>query len=416
MNRNKGKLNRLAPWLFLALPAAAFAQTRAKLDTTSFVVLGEGLAAGMADYGLSVNVQDFSFPAQMARQMKTIFPQPLIQGPGLEGMFGLSTPVARVPTYPQTTVRIYPVNPFKKPGDLDRPSLFVFNLSVPNWRLADSLTQRPRWPLIESSNPRQTTINLILGSPALLLNNDVPLWTQLEYAQAMNPTLALVELGYFEALDAAATANPTSMPDPVIFRSNYATVVKTLRALYAEVVVTTIPDPTATAYYSTPATAARFLGTSPSTIDRYGLQTGDLLGRPGLYAMSNQILTGNFGALPLNSILRASAAADIRARVNALNAAILSVAQENGAVVYDLNAFLGAVRSRGVTAGTRALTADYLGGFYSLDGVYPSATGHALIASDILRVLNATYGQSFAPVNLAPIIANDPALSHKVAQ
>src|SRR5207245_1820649 len=114
----------------------------------------------------SVNVQDFSFPAQMARQMKTIFPQPLIQGLGLEGMFGLPTPVARVPTYPQTTVRLFPVNPNKKPGEVDKPSLFVFNLSLPNWRLADSLTRRPTWPVIQSANPHQASINLILGAPA----------------------------------------------------------------------------------------------------------------------------------------------------------------------------------------------------------------------------------------------------------
>ena len=411
------KMARPILWcVLLTLPGVALAQTRSKLDTASFVVLGEGLAAGMADYGLSVNVQDFSFPAQVARQMKTIFPQPLIQGPGLEGMFGLPTPVARVPTYPQTTVRIYPVNPLKKVGELDRPSLFVFNLSVPNFRLSDSLTERPRWPLIQASNPRQTTLNFILGAPALLLDNEVPLWTQLEYAVAMNPTLALIELGYFEALDAAATGDPAAVPDAVTFQNNYTKVVKALRSLYAEVVVTTIPDPTAAAYFMPQATAARLLRTQPAALDRFGLQPGDFVTRPGLYAISNKLLTKNFGSIPPNSILSAAAAAQIRTRVNALNAAIIAVARANGAVVYDLNAFFARVRASGATAGRQTLTADYLGGFYSLDGVYPSATGHALIANDLVSFLNATYNEKFPPVDLTPLVASDPALFHRGAQ
>ena len=398
-----------------ALPALLFAQAR-KLDTTTFVVLGEGLAAGMADYGLSVNVQDFSFPAQMARQMKTIFPQPLIQGPGLETMFGLPTPQARVPTYPQTTVRIFPANPFKPAGAVDGPTLFVFNLSLPNWRLADSLSLRPTWPAVQADNPRQTSINLILGTPSLILNNNVPLWTQLEYAQAMNPTLALVELGYYEALHAAASGNPDLIPDPATFRNNYATVVKSLRELYTEVVVTTIPDPTGAAYFIPPATARRLLRADDSLLNRYGVPPGDFLTRPGLFAISNQVFKGTFAGLPEGSILRASTAADIRARVNALNAVINTVARENGAVVYDLGAFFAGLRANGVNAGGRTLTADYLGGFYSLDGVYPSITGHGLIANDILRLLNTTYGRSFLPVNLTPLLALDPALSAKAPQ
>ena len=56
------------------------------------------------------------------------------------------------------------------------------------------------------------------------------------------------------------------------------------------------------------------------------------------------------------------------------------------------------------------ITADYLGGFYSLDAVYPGATGHALIANDILTFLNQTYKRAFPLVNVAAIAANDQIL------
>src|SRR5262249_28100081 len=150
------------------------------------------------------------------------------------------------------------------------------------------------------------------------------LWTQLEYAQAMNPTLALVELGYYEALIATLAGNPDLIPDADAFRNNYAAIVKPLRALYAEVVVTTIPDPTGTAFFSSRTTAARLLRTQPSLLtDRYGVQADDFITRPCLSVISNQLMTGTYGALPLGSILRGATALDIRARVNALNAAIV---------------------------------------------------------------------------------------------
>src|SRR5262245_54206322 len=54
-----------------------------RLNTSSFVVLGEGLAAGMGDFVLSDETAKESFPAQMARQMGAPFVQPLIQPPGI---------------------------------------------------------------------------------------------------------------------------------------------------------------------------------------------------------------------------------------------------------------------------------------------------------------------------------------------
>ena len=41
------------------------------VDTTTFVVIGDGLAAGAGDFGLSEELQPFSFPAQIAQRLKT---------------------------------------------------------------------------------------------------------------------------------------------------------------------------------------------------------------------------------------------------------------------------------------------------------------------------------------------------------
>jgi len=389
--------------------ASAFGQGGRGLDTAMFIVVGEGLSAGMANYGLSTVVQQYSFPAQMAAQMKTGFLQPLIQPPGIGDVVGYPGQEVKLQTYPQGSVRqLFQTDQYKQTV----PSLFIMNLSVPGFTLADSISMRPV-PPIAQRNMKQTVVNLILGFPQLFFDN-VPLWSQLEYAKAMNPSLVLVELGYYEALDAAVTGDATRLPDPNTFRANYTTLLSGLRANRADVIVTTIPNPLDTAYFATPSQAAGLVATSPFILTAgYHLSPGDYLTRNGMEAIAAQFWNLSISPLPTGSVLKAAVATDITSRVNALNTEIVNAAKANGAVVYDLNAFLHKVRLSGAKVGNATVTADYLGGFYSLDAVYPGATGHALIANDILTFVNQTYKRSFPLVNLSAIAAVDPALAYR---
>jgi hypothetical protein len=407
----QARFGRLAAVLSLAILSLGFAQAQT-LDTTTFVVMGEGLAAGMANFGLSSIVQNQSFPAQIAAQMKTAFPQPLIQPPGIGDVVGYPGQEVRVQTYPQGSVR-----QFYQPADPTKPAappLFVLNLSVPSLTAADSVSLRPVAPIAQH-NMKQTAVNLILGFPQLFFRNPqggpVPLWTQFEYAKAMFPTVSLIELGYYEALDAAVNGDASRLPDPNTFGTTYGSIVAGLRGLQAQVIVTTIPNPLDTAYFSTPATAASLTATVPSVITAgYSIGPQDYVTRNGLMAIANQFSNGAISPLPKGSILTASTAAAITAGVNALNAQIVKVAQANGAVVYDLNAFLHKIRLSGATAGSSTVTADYFGGFYSMDAVYPGPTGHALIANDILTFLNQTYHESFPLVDIKSVAATDSTL------
>ena len=105
-----------------------------------------------------------------------------------------------------------------------------------------------------------------------------------------------------------------------------------------------------------------------------------------------------------------AAGAGITSRVRALNSEISGASKEAGALVYDLNAAFGHVRASGLTVGDLKLTADYLGGFYSLSGSFPGTTGHALIANEILTLLNQSFQTSFATVDLAKVAPDDPAV------
>ncbi|HVV47717.1 MAG TPA: hypothetical protein VHC72_21040 [Bryobacteraceae bacterium] len=392
----------------VALASLTFAQT-APLDTTTFVVMGEGLAAGMANFGLSSVMQNQSFAARIAASMNTAFVQPLIQPPGIGDVIGYPGQEVEMQKYPQGSVRqVYlPTDPAKAP--IATPPLFVLNVSVPGQTLQDSVTLRPSAPIVQR-DMKQTVFNMLLGFPQLTLDN-VPLWTQFEYAKAMFPTVALVELGYYEALDAAVAGDPSRMPDPAAFGATYGTVVAGLRGLQAQVIVTTIPNPLDTGYFDSSGAAAATIRTTPDALASvFKIGPGDYVTRNGLQEIGNELAGGSTAPLPPDATLDAARAADLTARVNALNAQIVNAAKANGAVVYDLNAFLHRIKLSGAAAGGATVTGDYLGGFYSLDGVYPGATGHALIANDILTFLNQTYHRNFPLVDVAPIAATDPAV------
>ncbi len=391
------------------LGSQAPAQVLSGLDTTSFVVMGEGMAAGMGNFGLSSVLQQYSFPAQMAKQMQTAFEQPLIQPPGIGDVVGYPGQEVQMQRYPQGSVRqfYYPTDTTKAP--IETPPIFVFNTSVPALTLHDSITMLPVAPVVQK-NMKQTVFNMILGFPQLILSNPVPLWTQLQYAENMAPTMTLVELGYYEALSAAVDGNPAEMPDPQTFANDYNTVVSGLRSTQAQVICTTIPNPIDTAYFSSVTFAASFANTVPFVLTAgYGINAQDYVTRTGLQAMGFNFLNRTLGTLPPGSTLTAATAQAITNQVNALNAQIVSVAKKNGAIVYDMNAFLHKVKASGVPAGSGTVTGNYFGGFYSLDAVYPGPTGNALIANDILALLNSTYHKNFPLVNVSNIASIDPA-------
>ncbi len=402
--RRSRRLWLLVVFLLLRMPES---HAQAQLDPTQFIVVGEGLAAGMADFALREVYQDKSFPAQMARQMNTILPQPLIQSPGIGNTPGFAALPPRLPGILQGSVR----TPFP-------PDLFVFNLSVPGFKLSDSLSRRPSRPLVQQRDAQQTLINFILGYPALIAGADLPLWTQAEYAVEMNPTFVIVELGYYDVLEPAVKNDPSLLPDLPTFKDNLAKLLAQLSQSDPQMLVLTMPDPFDTAYFTTLDGATRLVGAPAATLaSRYKLRPDDLLTPNGLMTVGNLVLGDviidnplfpGLGAYIPGTVVSAATQAAVRDRVQALNVEIVNAAKAVGANVYDLHALFSRIRSEGFEVGTKSLSADFLGGFYSLDGYYPGTTGQALIANELLKFLNQTYGTSYALLDLNAIATSDP--------
>jgi hypothetical protein len=367
-------------------------------------VLGEGLAAGMGDFTLSEDTQHESFPAQMARQMQTDFPQPYIQAPGICYPIGFTRQPVLAPRPLQSMI-------------FDRiPPVPVRNLSVPGLTLKEALELRPVQPLIRRDSHKQTALNLILGVLHIARGEKKTL-TALEYALECGPSFVLICLGYSEALAAAVSGDANLLPRTDAFRADYTRISSGVREVGAEVLVLTIPDPFDTPYFSTLNEAAKILMVEPAIIETlYGLNDHFLLTVHGLNEIGFQLFGKSVGPLPKSATLNAELGQQISHRIAELNEALVSVARGNGARVYDLRAFLRRLKIEGVTTRTRKLTTEYLGGFYSLNGYYPGATGHAVITNEILYCLNSNYGSDFPSIDLDAVMQSDPVAAYRQAE
>lgn len=375
------------------------------LDVTTFVVLGDGLTAGMRNSRLYAEAQKGSFPALAAGQMQAIFPLPLINGPGLSNLPGQSPGRVDLPSTLQTTVREFP------------PNLFVFNLSVPGFGPDEALTVRPAPPLIDKTSATRTAANFILGFPSLILNRDTPYWTQVEYAQSMHPTLILVALGYDQVFSATIQGRTAELGDSTPeFAARYREILDDLSGLHAQTIVAGIPSPIVTPYFATLDEATRLVGVPPEVLETlYALQSGDRLTLPGLYVIANQLLRRKIEELPAGSVLPKGEAAEVETTVAQWNQEIAAAAEAAGAHFFDLASSLRDVRQSGLRVAEKDITADYLGGFYSLDGVYPGALGQAAIANEFLTFVNREFGTDTPLLPLSDFVDREIAMADSSA-
>ncbi|HEV8239400.1 MAG TPA: hypothetical protein VGS57_08545 [Thermoanaerobaculia bacterium] len=378
-----------------------------KLDTSSFVVLGEGLAAGIGDFTLSARFQRWSFPAQVAVQMSARLEPVLLQPPGLGNIAGFQPLPVQLPTDLQDTV-------FEPEAPAD-PT----NLAVPGYRLADALRLRPQPPLVQA-DARQTGCNLILAGHAMTSGaEEAAFATQVELARRRNPTLALVALGHYEVLEAAVSGDLRLLPGPRGFADEYRRLLRQLAPRGddgAQVVVVGLFDPADTACISTVEAAARTVKASPSLLrEAYGLDADDWITTRGLFEIGYQLMARRIEPLPEGCVLDGTTVRRIGERVREIDGELRSLAAASGAVFCDLHALFRRLRSSGVSCGGRQLTADYLGGIFTLNGYYPGWTGQALIANEVLEALNQRYGARFPPIDLTAVAAVDPVAAYQPA-
>jgi len=407
------KRTKIQTLLFtLALCAPLAAQNR--LDPTLVAVLGGGLSAGYSGFRLVEQTQRQAWPSLVARQMGTILPLPTFRDDGAAGVINAFRPLpGLLPVVSQSGERGLPF------------PIFALNLSVPFLRVGESLTLRPHpqydGPKLIAAiegDLKTSLVNAILGGPLLTLTDPV-LLSQTEYAEMLSPTMVFVELGFGDVLDAALQGNAPLITPASSFQTEYGEVIRRMAATHASVIALTVPDPLDAGYFATIDELAQKYGVAAEALrDRFHLASGDMLTLGGILEIGDALRGRRGSTLSQSSVVPAAVVTAIHAAVAAYNAAVQSAAGNAGVKVFDLGGFLHPLRSAALQAGHFTAGGGYGAGFYSEDGIYPSATGQALIANAVIQFLNAQFGASFAPIDSEAVAANDPAIvaSHGAAR
>ncbi len=118
----------------------------------------------------------------------------------------------------------------------------------------------------------------------------------------------------------------------------------------------------------------------------------------GTLADPNNPLSINGVVVPLadNWVLTPEEQQELATATGQFNQVIETVAGANGFALLDANALLDQLATSGIPSNGLVLTSDLVtGGAFSLDGVHPNSRGYALIANEMLKAIDATYGSNF---------------------
>lgn len=393
-------MKKNAPLVLASLAAGllAAAPAQAQIAFTSYVSIGDSLAAGYESGSLVKTHQVNSVPALLARQAGVSgFQQPLISEPGIPPELTLASLSPDVVIKPKSTTYGTPEN-----LSLNRP---YNNLAVPGATLGDSLTK-----ITDGGSGMHDIILRGLGP-------------QIAQAVAQRPSFVTLWIGNNDVLRAAisgrALENVTLTP-AADFRTRYQQLVDTLRSqTSAKIVAANLPDVTSIPFVTTvprvvvnPATSQPILvnGQQVPLLGPDGpLPTGSyvLLSATSLMAEGHGIPTalgGKGTPLPNEVFLDPGEVNSIRDRVTQNNQAIKEICGAAGIPVVDMNALLNKVANQELIVGGVILTSKFLtGGVFSYDGVHPSDLGYAVVANEWIRVINAN-GGNLAEINLAPFM------------
>ncbi len=409
--------------LLLALPLQAAVDT-GTADFSRYVALGDSLTAGYASGGLVMTYQQGSYPALLAQQAGvTDFELPLVSEPGIPALLTLQHLVPSPVLEPASESTGMPIN-----AELARP---YNNLAVPGANLYDLL------------NTTGNVMNLLTGN----VDPDTVMYdlilrdgehTALEQAISLNPTFVTMWIGANDILGAAYYATPVegvTMTPVAQFEAEYQQALGALTQYTdADIVVLTVPYVTMIPFVNTiepfitlpdgshvpligshgllPEDARVTLGASSLLAQGIGIPTA--LGGTGQPLPEDLQLVG--GTIVPGVVLRSEEVAAIDSRIDAFNDIIRNTAAAMGAKVLDVNPFLERVRDGYFVYGGFELNADFLlGGVFSYDGIHPQHVGYALVANELINLINHEYRADIPGVNLYRILVegaeNDPGSS-----
>ncbi len=371
-----------------------------------YVSLGNSIAAGFQSGGINDSTQRASFAVLFAQQAGTPFTYPSLAGRGCPAPLVNNVTQERVGSQPDD-----------QPCDLRQLPLplYLNNLAVPGLNVADAFSNTASG----------------LGTYSRLTQFFLGGRTQIEWLMAEQPTFVSVEIGPNDVLGAIISGSnpgdPTLVTPPTAFEAAYRQLADSIVATGAEAVLFTIPDVTLVPYVSSGSTywcirnqpACGF--TAPDfppgfTVSNNCAPEAAIPGSPGdetlvPWTVGLAKIAAAAAGAPATldcsvdaEVVLPSELAVIRDAVQADNAAIQAVADEHDWAIFDINLPFAALRADGSIPDFPDISQALSGGnvtfgpIFSLDGFHPSSLAQALIANDVIAVVNAKYGTALPAV------------------
>ena len=392
-------------FVFSLMAFLAAAPAMAQVDFSRYVALGDSLTAGFASGSLMDFYQERSYPAVLAAQAGiSDFELPLVSEPGLPPILELQHLVPFPVIVPVGPDPGFPLN-----AELPQP---YNNLGVPGANLYDMLfTTGDIYNLLAGN-----TDNVMHD---LILRNGVN--TALEQAIGLQPTFVTVWIGNNDILPAWAAATPiegVTMTPVAQFQQLYQNAIGALVTnTSADIVLLNLPYGTKFPFTTTvpPFVNIPGLGLTPLMGTNGPLSPDSLVTLPAasLIAMGFGLPGGPPLPEDLNLItgepgyvLRPEEIKAIEDRFDAYNLVISETAATFGLPVLDLNAqFENIAEGDPWVLGGIDLSADFLiGGLFSYDGIHGQHIGYAMIASNLVDLINREFGASIPQVNMNAVV------------
>lgn len=411
MNSSRSWARKITVALVVAFSASiAHAQARRPVQLQKLVVVGDSLAAGVENGSLADFQQIHGFGAVIARQMYTRLTLPLVPYPGAPNTLELVNP-----TFPPVIQPVPGTLPFLRLNPMEP----VTNVAVPLQTVADALNRRPDNNL-NSTDLTQAATNLVLGFPCPVLYpcSGQP-QTQVEQAVAQHPTVIVVQIGSNDILQAIRNIQDLADPTRLAafyadFNSNYGKLLDSLAATKAKIFVGNLVDVMEAAYFvrvRALAAAANIPLEQVTTL--LGVDADDRLPLEAIPIAAQILTNATPGPLPATCggtpcKVTPSEAELAQQGIRQLNHIISLQTALHGAVPVDLFSVFDSIYQNGYQVNNVTLTADFLGGLFSLDGLHPSNTGYAIMANEFIKAVSQSLGTTYRLADVAAIARRDP--------
>lgn len=364
-----------------------------KVDFTKFIAIGSSTTAGFMNGGLYRDGQLVAFPNLIAQQVSAKFEQPTFSTEQANGTgYWMTTANNTTPSFTKvsdkTAIRsTSPLLYTKYSGSIN-------NYAVANLRMSDM-------GKAGLGNSTKADFNPFFERILSTGKEDI---TYSDFIKETKPTFFVMNLGSEDLLNFITTGGKTGMTEISVFTLNCQRILDAVSG--AKGVISNVPNPLDYPYLNFLTTEA--ISHSVGFHDGIYITTGNGIVRLATntdYILLDKILevgkTVNGkqqgtkdSPLPSSFVLDKDEASFVTNNINNYNDILAAEATKRNLALVDLKNIYKQVKDKTYDTGNATVKVDnsiLTGGFFSLDGVYPTPRGQAIIANEFLKVINSTY-------------------------